>query len=148
MGKMKEFAENVSEEMGFDGVVNEAVLVEGQRRLSESQPEFAYEVKVLVDFTMSELDMLKRCMMSFGDAAMAAEALQGGFLYGWINRCKMGLMPTKCSLGKMDLCLKSLEIITMTSFDEYRVKGLEVQRKLQKLYTQTCAEYNRVNSGD
>ena len=37
MGAMKRYAEDVSVDMGFDGVINDEVMVEAQRRLDEAR---------------------------------------------------------------------------------------------------------------
>lgn len=39
MGAMKRFAENVSDEMGFGGFINEEVMLEAQRRLEQIETE-------------------------------------------------------------------------------------------------------------
>lgn len=37
MGAMKRYAEGVSVDMGFDGEINETVLIEAQRRLNDPE---------------------------------------------------------------------------------------------------------------
>ena len=39
MGAMKRYAESVSEEMGFNGEINDEVIEEAQRRLDEANDE-------------------------------------------------------------------------------------------------------------
>lgn len=115
--------------------------------------KFYYEVRLAIDFTDDELQLLRTCMLCHYDGRTKAAAKQGGFLYGWLNYKSMAReggdenATVICSQDQLDTCMKALEQMTPGEPDYHKTNArIALTWRIRKAFILLNEEYEKMNS--
>lgn len=70
---------------------------------------FRYDVRIEIEFTIAELEIIQLCMLGHYDAVVKMAAEQGGFFYGWMNYVEMSGPVLICEARQLGICAKATE---------------------------------------
>ncbi|MHA2279632.1 MAG: hypothetical protein ACXAC5_01895 [Promethearchaeota archaeon] len=110
---------------------------------------FVYSVEIRVIFTDEELSLLHCCCTLHYDQRTRSAAMQGGFIYGWINHRNMtGNKEQICSFDQLDTCAKALEQpLAWKETDEQTAARSELRTAIVEVLQRLNAETRRMNDG-